>query len=49
MSSSTPKEDSLEGNDLLEDNLDIEEQDVEDDLDDYLFFPVIGLAVIYRF
>ena len=39
----------LEGNAVLEENLDIEEENVEDELDDYLFYPVVGLAVIYRF
>lgn len=40
---------ALQGSAVLEDNLALEEQDLEDDLDDYRFYPVIGLAVIYRF
>ena len=40
---------ALQGSAILEDNLALEEDDIEDDLDDYLFYPVVGLAVIYRF
>ncbi len=40
---------ALEGDDVLEASLAAEEQDIEDDLDDYRFFPVVGLAIIYRF
>lgn len=40
---------ALQGSAVLEDNLDIEEEDIEDDLEDFLFYPVVGLAVIYRF
>jgi len=39
----------LEGNEILEANLDVEEEDIEDELDDYSFFPVVGFALIYRF
>ncbi|MEM7045202.1 MAG: hypothetical protein AAF543_20525 [Pseudomonadota bacterium] len=34
---------------ILQDNLAIEEGEVEDDLEDFIVYPVIGLAVIYRF
>ena len=30
-------------------NLEIEEEDIEDDLEDYIVYPVVGLAMIYRF
>lgn len=40
---------ALQGNAVLEDNLALEEDDIEDDLKDFLFYPVVGLAVIYRF
>lgn len=39
----------LEGDPVLEANLQEEEDDIEDDLADYQFYPVVGLAVIYRF
>lgn len=39
----------LEGNAVLEDNLALEEGDIEDDLEDYVVYPVVGLALIYRF
>lgn len=34
---------------LLQENLAIEEDKVEDDLEDFVVYPVVGLAVIYRF
>jgi len=34
---------------VLLDNLAIEEDEVEDDLEDFVVYPVAGLAVIYRF
>jgi opacity protein-like surface antigen len=34
---------------VLQENLAIEEDEVEDDLEDFIVYPVIGLAVIYRF
>jgi opacity protein-like surface antigen len=34
---------------VLQANLAIEEDEVEDDLEDFIVYPVIGLAVIYRF
>jgi len=34
---------------ILEANLAIEEAEVEDDLEDFVIFPVAGLAIIYRF
>lgn len=40
---------ALAGDAVLEDNLAVEEEDIEDDLDDFLLYPVVGLAVIYRF
>ncbi len=40
---------ALEGNAVLEANLAIEEEDIEDDLEDFIVYPVIGLAVVYRF
>ena len=40
---------ALEGNTVLEDNLAIEEENIEDDLEDYVVYPVIGLAFSYRF
>ena len=39
----------LEGDAVLEANLAVEEEDVEDDLEDFQFYPVVGLAVVYRF
>lgn len=39
----------LEGDAVLEANLDEEEDDIEDDLEDFQFYPVVGLAVVYRF
>lgn len=39
----------LAGDDALEAALADEEQDVEDDLDDFQFYPVVGLAAVYRF
>lgn len=39
----------LEGNAILEAELAAEEDDVEDDLEDFQFYPVVGLAVVYRF
>ena len=39
----------LEGDALLEAELAAEEADVENDLEDFQFYPVIGLAVVYRF
>jgi hypothetical protein len=40
---------ALAGDAVLEDNLDLEEEDIEDDLEDYQFYPVVGIAIIYRF
>lgn len=40
---------ALEGNAVLEDNLALEEDDIEDDLEDFVLYPVVGLALIYRF
>ncbi len=40
---------ALEGNAVLEANLAIEEEDIEDDLEDFIVYPVIGLAAVYRF
>lgn len=34
---------------VLLDNLAIEEDEVEDDLEDFVVYPVVGLAIIYRF
>lgn len=34
---------------VLQANLAIEEDEVEDDLEDFVVYPVVGLAVIYRF
>lgn len=34
---------------VLQANLAIEEDEVEDDLEDFIVYPVIGLAIIYRF
>ena len=34
---------------VLQDNLAIEEGEVEDDLEDFVVYPVVGLAIIYRF
>lgn len=39
----------LEGDPVLEAELAAEEEDVENDLEDFQFYPVIGLAVVYRF
>ncbi len=39
----------LEGDPVLEAELAAEEQDVEDDLEDFQFYPVVGLALVYRF
>ena len=39
----------LSDNAVLLDNLAQEEDDVEDDLEDFVVYPVAGLAVIYRF
>jgi hypothetical protein len=43
-------EDGLLSDDaILQENLAIEEEKVEDDLDDFVVYPVVGLAVTYRF
>lgn len=43
-------EDGLLSNDaVLQANLAIEENEVEDDLEDFVVYPVVGLALIYRF
>ncbi|MEZ5931260.1 MAG: hypothetical protein R3F54_04815 [Alphaproteobacteria bacterium] len=43
-------EDGLLSDDaILQENLAIEEDKVEDDLEDFVVYPVIGLAVTYRF
>lgn len=39
----------LEGDAVLEAELAAEEEDVENDLEDFQFYPVIGLAIVYRF
>ena len=39
----------LSDNDVLLDNLAQEEDEIEDDLEDFVVYPVVGLAVIYRF
>ncbi|MGI9500822.1 MAG: hypothetical protein ACR2P3_12350 [Geminicoccaceae bacterium] len=39
----------LAGDAVLEANLAAEEEDVEDDLENFQFYPVVGLAVVYRF
>jgi hypothetical protein len=39
----------LSGTDLLNDSLDDEERNIEDDLDAFVVYPVVGLAAIYRF
>lgn len=39
----------LEGDEDLEESLALEEDDIEDDLEDYIVYPVVGLAVTYRF
>ncbi len=39
----------LEGDAVLEAELAAEEDDVEDDLEDFQFYPVVSLAVVYRF
>ena len=40
---------ALEGDAVLEENLALEEEDIEDDLEDFFLYPVVGLAIIYRF
>ena len=43
-------EDGLLSDDaVLQANLAIEEDEVEDDLEDFVVYPVVGLALIYRF
>lgn len=39
----------LSGSAVLNDNLAIEEDEIEDDLDAFVLYPVVGLAVTYRF
>ena len=39
----------ISDSDLLQENLAIEEDNVEDDLEDFVVYPVVGLALIYRF
>ena len=34
---------------ILQENLAIEEDEVEDDLEDFVVYPVVGIALIYRF
>lgn len=39
----------LQDSTVLQDNLAIEEQNIEDDLKEFVLYPVVGLAMIYRF